>query len=147
MLAQAEHDVDASAILLTTSRDLADAVAAEVERQLMTLPTAAVARAVHRQQRRDRDRRFDRAGGRDFERACARTSGAARRAICLAQIQNAGVGVLRPVESGGRGRLRVRSQSCSAHLRRGTACAAVFPAADFVKVIAVQELFRERSDA
>jgi histidinol dehydrogenase len=44
MLAQAEHDVDASAILLTTSRALAEAVAVEIERQLQTLPTAAVAR-------------------------------------------------------------------------------------------------------
>ena len=43
MLAQAEHDVDASAILLTTSRRLAAAVAREVERQLATLPTAPVA--------------------------------------------------------------------------------------------------------
>ena len=43
MLAQAEHDVDASAILLTTSKRLALAVANEVERQLRTLPTAAVA--------------------------------------------------------------------------------------------------------
>jgi histidinol dehydrogenase len=45
MLAQAEHDVDASAVLLTTSKRLATAVAKEVERQLETLPTAAVARA------------------------------------------------------------------------------------------------------
>ncbi|MGD0500107.1 MAG: histidinol dehydrogenase [Bryobacteraceae bacterium] len=43
MLAQAEHDVDASAILLTTSRPLAAAVAGEVDRQLADLPTAAVA--------------------------------------------------------------------------------------------------------
>jgi len=43
MLAQAEHDVDASAILLTTSRRLAAAVAKEVERQLATLATAPVA--------------------------------------------------------------------------------------------------------
>jgi histidinol dehydrogenase len=43
MLAQAEHDVDASAILLTTSRKLAAAVAAEVESQLKDLPTRAVA--------------------------------------------------------------------------------------------------------
>src|ERR1019366_9393495 len=35
MLAQAEHDVDASAILLTTSKRLALAVASEVERQLL----------------------------------------------------------------------------------------------------------------
>jgi len=44
MLAQAEHDVDASSILLTTSRPLAAAVAEEIEKQLATLPTAAVAR-------------------------------------------------------------------------------------------------------
>src|ERR1700693_84796 len=43
MLAQAEHDVDASAILLTTSRALAEKVAAEVAHQLETLPTASVA--------------------------------------------------------------------------------------------------------
>ncbi len=45
MLAQAEHDVDASAILLTTSAELATAVDAEIGRQLETLPTAATARA------------------------------------------------------------------------------------------------------
>src|SRR5690242_451339 len=44
MLAQAEHDTDACAILLTTSKSLAHAVAAEIERQLKTLPTARVAR-------------------------------------------------------------------------------------------------------
>src|SRR5260370_11984228 len=44
MLAQAEHDTDASAILLTTSKRFATLVAKEIERQLETLPTAAVAR-------------------------------------------------------------------------------------------------------
>jgi histidinol dehydrogenase len=44
MLAQAEHDTDASAVLLTTSKRLATQVAKEVERQLATLSTAAVAR-------------------------------------------------------------------------------------------------------
>ena len=43
MLAQAEHDTDASAILLTTSRRLAELVALEVARQLETLSTSAVA--------------------------------------------------------------------------------------------------------
>jgi len=43
MLAQAEHDVEASAILLTTSRALAERVAQEVARQLESLPTAPVA--------------------------------------------------------------------------------------------------------
>jgi histidinol dehydrogenase len=44
MLAQAEHDVEASAIFLTTSKRLAKAVAAEIEVQLATLPTAPTAR-------------------------------------------------------------------------------------------------------
>lgn len=44
MLAQAEHDVEASAILLTTSKRLAKAVATEIELQLATLPTAPTAR-------------------------------------------------------------------------------------------------------
>jgi histidinol dehydrogenase len=44
MLAQAEHDPSASAMLYTTSEPLANAVSAELERQLETLPTAHVAR-------------------------------------------------------------------------------------------------------
>ncbi len=44
MLAQAEHDTEASAVLLTKSKRLAQAVAKEIERQLETLSTAAVAR-------------------------------------------------------------------------------------------------------
>jgi len=43
MLAQAEHDADASSILFTTSRKLAEQVAAEVAKQLQSLPTASVA--------------------------------------------------------------------------------------------------------
>jgi histidinol dehydrogenase len=43
LLAQAEHDVDAAAILLTTSKRLAAAVAKEVARQLALLPDPAVA--------------------------------------------------------------------------------------------------------
>ncbi len=45
MLAQAEHDVEASAILLTTSASLAAKVAAEIAKQLETLPTREVAAA------------------------------------------------------------------------------------------------------
>jgi histidinol dehydrogenase len=44
ILAQAEHDVDAAAILLTTSREHAERVVEEVETQLASLPTADVAR-------------------------------------------------------------------------------------------------------
>ncbi len=43
MLAQAEHDTEASAILITTSEPLAQAVSAELDRQLQTLPTREVA--------------------------------------------------------------------------------------------------------
>lgn len=44
MLAQAEHDTDASAVLLTTSKRLAAAVEAELDWQLVTLSTAKTAR-------------------------------------------------------------------------------------------------------
>ncbi len=44
ILAQAEHDVDAAAILLTTSREHAERVVEEVETQLAGLSTAEVAR-------------------------------------------------------------------------------------------------------
>jgi len=44
LLSQAEHDEMASAILVTTSQKLGDDVAAEVERQLATLPKADIAR-------------------------------------------------------------------------------------------------------
>lgn len=43
LLAQAEHDREARAILVTTSSSLAAAVAAEVEAQLQTLPRKAIA--------------------------------------------------------------------------------------------------------
>ncbi|MDQ6422767.1 histidinol dehydrogenase [Paenibacillus sp. LHD-117] len=45
LLSQAEHDEMASAVLVTPSAALAEAVAAEVERQLETLPRADIARS------------------------------------------------------------------------------------------------------
>jgi histidinol dehydrogenase len=45
LLAQAEHDVAAQAILITDDADFADAVEAAVEAELAVLPRAAVARA------------------------------------------------------------------------------------------------------
>lgn len=48
LLAQAEHDADAAAVLLTPSMELARRVRAEVRRQAAALPTAAVARAALR---------------------------------------------------------------------------------------------------
>jgi histidinol dehydrogenase len=44
MLAQAEHDTDASAVLLTTSKRLAQSVAKAIETQLAVLPTGKTAR-------------------------------------------------------------------------------------------------------
>jgi histidinol dehydrogenase len=45
LLAQAEHDVAAQAIMITDARGLADKVAAEVEQQLGSLPRRAIAEA------------------------------------------------------------------------------------------------------
>ncbi|MFA9559573.1 histidinol dehydrogenase [Evansella sp. AB-rgal1] len=45
LLSQAEHDPMASAVLVTTSRELAEGVAAEVEAQLETLPKREIAEA------------------------------------------------------------------------------------------------------
>ncbi|HKL94371.1 MAG TPA: histidinol dehydrogenase [Clostridia bacterium] len=44
LLSQAEHDKNASAILVTTSRDLANRVSDEVEKQLSSIPRADIAR-------------------------------------------------------------------------------------------------------
>jgi len=44
LLAQAEHDVLSSSVLVTDSADFAGQVAAEVDRQLTTLPRSAIAR-------------------------------------------------------------------------------------------------------
>ena len=53
LLAQAEHDEDAAALLITTSERLAEEVAAEVSRQIETLPRRAISREVFGQIRRD----------------------------------------------------------------------------------------------
>ena len=45
LLSQAEHDINASAVLVTDSPPLAEAVQAEVERQLVLLPRESIARA------------------------------------------------------------------------------------------------------
>jgi histidinol dehydrogenase len=138
LLAQAEHDVDASAILLTTSRSLAEAVAAEVERQLETLPTAAVARPS-----------IETNGAivvvETLERAVEISNGLAPEHLALhdrnllAKIRHAGavfVGPSSPEAAGdyATGPNHVLPTSGAARLRGGLS------AADFVKVIAVQEL-------
>jgi histidinol dehydrogenase len=141
LLAQAEHDVDASAILLTTSRSLAEAVAAEVERQLETLPTAAVARPS-----------IDNNGAivvvETLERAVEISNALAPEHLALhdgrllAKIRHAGavfVGASSPEAAGdyASGPNHVLPTSGAARLRGGLS------AADFVKVIAVQKLTPE----
>ena len=138
LLAQAEHDVDASAILLTTSRALAERVAAEVERQLETLPTAHVAR-----------RSIEANGAivvvETLERAAEISNLLAPEHLALhdgsllAKIRHAGavfVGASSPEAAGdyASGPNHVLPTSGAARLRGGLS------AADFVKVIAVQEL-------
>ncbi|HLH41851.1 MAG TPA: histidinol dehydrogenase [Bryobacteraceae bacterium] len=141
MLAQAEHDADASAVLLTTSRKLAEEVALEIERQLETLPTASVAR-----------QSIDNNGaivmldslerGVDFSNALAPEHLALHDPSLLGLVQNAGsvfLGPMSPEAAGdyASGPNHVLPTSGAARFRGGLS------AADFVKVISVQELSGE----
>ncbi len=141
LLAQAEHDVDASAILLTTSRPLAEAVAAEVERQLETLPTAAVARpSIETNGAIVVVETLERAV--EISNALAPEHLALYDGSLLAKIRHAGavfVGASSPEAAGdyASGPNHVLPTSGAARLRGGLS------AADFVKVIAVQELTPE----
>ncbi len=138
MLAQAEHDVTASAVLLTTSQSLAVAVSGELERQIRTLPTADVARD-------SIDRSSFIAVLESLEEAVRLTNAIAPEhlslhdAELLPKIRNAGTVFLGPMspESAGdyaAGPSHVLPTGGAARLRGGLS------AADFVKVIAVQEL-------
>jgi histidinol dehydrogenase len=141
MLAQAEHDLDASAILLTTSRDLATRVAAELEKQLDVLPTANVARpSIDNNGAIVILDSMERAV--EFSNALAPEHLALHDASLLASIQNAGSVFLGPAspEAAGdyaSGPNHVLPTSGQARLRGGLS------AADFVKVISVQELSRD----
>jgi histidinol dehydrogenase len=138
MLAQAEHDVDASAILLTTSRALAQGVAAELDRQLAILPTADVARpSLERNGAIVIVDSPDQAV--EFSNALAPEHLALHDARLLGSIQNAGSVFLGPAspEAAGdyaSGPNHVLPTSGAARLRGGLS------SADFVKVISVQEL-------
>ena len=138
MLAQAEHDTIASAVLMTTSRMLADAVSAELERQLATLPTREVARQA-----------IDNASMiyvvPDMEMAARMCNLWAPEHLSLHDpallplIQNAGtvfLGQNSPESAGAyaAGPTQVLPTGGAARLRGGLS------AADFVKLIAIQEL-------
>jgi len=137
MLAQAEHDTTASAMLITTSRPFAIAVQAEIEAQLATLPTAGVAR------RAIENGSFI-ALGDDAEAAIRLANEIAPEhlslhdAALLPKIRNAGTVFLGPnsPESAGdyaAGPSHVLPTGGAARVRGGLS------AADFVKVIAIQQ--------
>jgi histidinol dehydrogenase len=138
MLAQAEHDVEASAILLTTSRSLAERVALEVSRQLETLPTAAVACEAIRNNSAvilcpSLDAAVDASNRLAPEHLAIYDEG------LLPKIQHAGsvfVGPSSPEAAGdyATGPNHVLPTSGAARIRGGLS------SADFVKVISVQEL-------
>jgi len=140
MLAQAEHDEDASAVFLTPTRDLAHQVAGEIERQLQTLPRNAVAA-----------RSIDQYGAivlvRDLEEAIEIANRFAPEHLSipdaglLAGIRNAGsvfIGPYSPEAAGdyAAGPNHVLPTGGAARMRGGLS------AADFVKVISVQQLSR-----
>jgi histidinol dehydrogenase len=138
MLAQAEHDLDASAILLTTSRKLAQEVAQEIECQLSTLPTAPVARpSIENNGAIVVVDSLDRAV--ELSNALAPEHLALHDSSLLGSIQNAGsvfLGPMSPEAAGdyASGPNHVLPTSGAARLRGGLS------SADFVKVISVQEL-------
>jgi len=141
LLAQAEHDVDASAILLTTSRKLAEGVAAAIERQLAELPTAHVARpSIDKNGAIVVVDSLDQAV--ELSNALAPEHLALHDASLLAKIRHAGAVFVGPssTEAAGdycSGPNHVLPTSGAARIRGGLS------SADFVKVIAVQELSHE----
>src|SRR6266853_4720430 len=138
MLAQAEHDVEASAILLTTSQSLAERVVQEVERQLQTLPTAPVAReAILNNSAVILCPSINAAV--QASNRLAPEHLAIYDASLLPQIQHAGsifIGPSSPEAAGdyASGPNHVLPTSGAARIRGGLS------AADFVKIISVQEL-------
>jgi histidinol dehydrogenase len=138
LLAQAEHDVDAAAILLTPSTRLARAVAAEIERQLKDLPTAKVARkSIEKNGAIVVVQSIDEAL--DLANRFAPEHLSVHHEAVLDRIQNAGaifIGPFSPEAAGdyASGPNHVLPTSGAARVRGGLS------AADFVKVISVQHL-------
>ena len=138
MLAQAEHDTDASAILLTTSKRLATQVAKEIERQLKTLTTAEVARkAIDKNSAIIIVKSLDEAA--ELSNAFAPEHLSIHHEELIPQIRHAGsifVGPYSPEAAGdyASGPNHVLPTGGVAQLRGGLS------AADYVKVISVQQL-------
>ena len=138
MLAQAEHDVDSTAILLTSSRLLAKRVAREIERQLATLPTVSVARkAIERNSAIVIVRSLAEAV--EISNDFAPEHLSLHHEELLPEIRHAGsvfLGALSPEAAGdyASGPNHVLPTNGGARLRGGLS------AADFVKVISLQQL-------
>lgn len=140
MLAQAEHDTDAAAIVLTTSRPLAERVARALNKQLATLPKGSPAAASLRDNGaivvvRDRSEAVELANRFAPEHLCVPED------FPLDAIQNAGsifVGPYSPEAAGdyASGPNHVLPTSGMARLRGGLSVM------DFVKIISVQQLER-----
>lgn len=141
MLAQAEHDVDAAAILVTTSKRLANAVAKEIERQLADLPTAPIARkAIERNSAIILVRSLDEAI--DLSNRFAPEHLSLPDDSLLARVRHAGSIFIGPfsTEAAGdyaSGPNHVLPTNGVARLRGGLSVA------DYLKVISVQQLSRE----
>jgi histidinol dehydrogenase len=138
MLAQAEHDTEACAILVTCSESLANAVRTELEGQLRTLPTRDTAGPAI-----DKNGRIYLVPDMNVAALLANTWAPEHLSLhdssLLPQIKNAGTVLLgqNSPESAGdyaAGPSHVLPTLGGARLRGGLS------AADFVKVIAVQEL-------
>jgi histidinol dehydrogenase len=138
MLAQAEHDTDAAAILITLSQRLAEEVARQIDLQLATLPTAETARAAI-------EKNSAIIVAPDIETAVELSNEFAPEHLSLLDpsllplIRHAGtvfLGESSPESAGdyAAGPSHVLPTSGAARLRGGLS------AADFVKVIAVQQL-------
>lgn len=138
MLAQAEHDTDAAAVLITLSRQLAEEVAAQIDLQLGSLPTAETARAAI-----EKNSAIivapDISVAIELSNEFAPEHLSLLDASLLPQIRHAGtvfLGENSPESAGdyATGPSHVLPTSGAARLRGGLS------AADFVKVIAVQQL-------
>jgi len=140
MLAQAEHDTDASSILLTTSKRLAAQVVKEVERQMATLSTEKVARqAIEKNSAVIIVKSLAEAA--ELSNAFAPEHLSIHHEEILPLIRHAGsifIGPFSPEAAGdyASGPNHVLPTSGAARLRGGLS------AADFVKVISVQKLDR-----
>ena len=138
LLAQAEHDVDATALLLTPSKELAEAVAREVSEQLRSLPAGSPAAASLRNNGaivivRNLDEAVSLANRFAPEHLSVPAD------LPLARLQNAGsvfVGQYSPEAAGdyASGPNHVLPTSGLARLRGGLSVL------DFVKIISVQQL-------